>query len=104
MLTILLLCRIGAKFRSFPKGKIINTIILRMKFDGKRKSGSLSAQISPQIRNKKDWKNYKDQAYSCPRDWRLSASWGGPPESPRTSQDYRNDWVEVGVQLSPHYF
>ena len=23
-----------------------------------------------------DWKNNSDQAYSCPRDWRLSASWG----------------------------
>ena len=35
------------------------------------------------------WKFYNDQAYSNPRDLRLSASWGpikGSPETPRNSK------------------
>ena len=38
-----------------------------------------------------DWKNCNDSAWSCPRDWRLSASWGLiriPPENPRTLWHY----------------
>ena len=41
----------------------------------------------------KDWKNNSDQRHSCPRDWRLTASWGGnwglPWNPPCTPQHYR---------------
>ena len=44
-----------------------------------------------------DRKNVTDQTYSCPRDWRLSASGGpieGPPETPRTSQHYHIEEIK----------
>ena len=43
------------------------------------------------------WKKYTDQAYSRPRGWRLSASWGpnsGPPETPRTSQHHHIEGIK----------
>ena len=38
------------------------------------------------------WKNDSGQTHSCPRDWRISASWGpiqGPPKPLRPSEQYR---------------
>jgi len=49
-----------------------------------------------------DCKNYSELAYSFPRDWRLSASWGpieGSPRTPRTSRHYGIDGFKRGTPL-----
>ena len=48
--------------------------------------------------------NNRNQAYSCPRAWRLSASWGpnwGPCEIPWTVTAYHVDKLKRGPEGSP---
>ena len=45
-----------------------------------------------------------ERLYSCPKHWRLSASWQpnwGPSETPRTSQHYHIEWCKRGPSFSP---
>ena len=37
-----------------------------------------------------DWKNNSDQTYSCPRNWRLSASWGPNSGAPWNPSNHHN--------------
>ena len=51
-----------------------------------------------------DRKNVTNQTYSCPRDWRLSASWVtklSPIETPRTSQHYRIEGFKGALNWAP---
>ena len=51
-----------------------------------------------------DWKNISDQTYSCPRGWRLSASWGtieGSPQTPEITEECGINGFQGGPQVSP---
>jgi len=76
---------------------IFPCIRIRLGFDMKQESISRRGCFP-------DWKNYNDQAYSCPRDWRLSASWGNPIEGPpQTSRHYGTERFKWGPELGSHY-
>ena len=49
-----------------------------------------------------DEKNNSDQTYSCPRDLRLSASWG-PLKPLRQPQCYRIERFKGAPQLGSHF-
>ena len=48
-----------------------------------------------------DGKNYSDQAYSCPRDLRLSASWVPIEENPLKSPDHPRHYGTEGLRVPP---
>ena len=56
--------------------------------------------------SKPDWKNCWNQAYSCLRDWRNSASWGPNCRTPWNSLNITAAWYQGfwgGSQFGPHY-
>ena len=46
--------------------------------------------------------NFTDQMYSCPRDWRLLASWGSIEGPLKPLEHYSIYGAEGGLQLGPH--
>ena len=53
-----------------------------------------------------DWKNYTVHVCSCPRDWRLSSSWGAQVrtlQAPLTASHYGIEGFIGDPKFSPHY-